>query len=252
MAVYEVAGVGSEEHGGTHEVRGVAPAGSGGLSDDELVEGMSGHAQGRGLGGLDIAGADAVALDVVLAVLGADVAGEHLEAALGAGVGGNGLAAQFAHHGADVDDLAVAFFDHLGDDGLADDEGGVQVHVDDLAEIRRAHLAHGDAFDDARVVDQNIDDADFFLDLVGERLHGGLIGHVADIALGGDAKLGVGGKSLVDQLLIDIVEHDLRARLMERGGNGETDAVAGAGDPRDFAFQREGIQNHDYCLLNIE
>ena len=82
-------------------------------------------AQGRGLRRFDIARPDAVALDVAGAVFGADVAREHLQAALGRGVGGNGLAAQLGHHGADVDDFAVALLDHCGDDGLGADEGGV-------------------------------------------------------------------------------------------------------------------------------
>ena len=59
-------------------------------------------AQGCGLRGGDVAGSDAVALDVVLAVLGGDVLGQHLQAALGCSVGGDGLTAQLAHHGADV------------------------------------------------------------------------------------------------------------------------------------------------------
>ena len=75
-------------------------------------------AQRSGLRGGDVAGSDAVALDVVLAVLGGDVLGQHLQAALGSGVGGDSLAAQLAHHGADVDDLAAALLDHIGDNGL--------------------------------------------------------------------------------------------------------------------------------------
>ena len=196
-------------------------------------------AQRRGLRGLDVARTDAVALDVRLAILGADVAGQHLQAALSRRVGGNGLTAQLAHHGADVDDLAVALFDHARNAGLGDDERRVQVNVDDLAEIGGAHLQHRDALDDAGVVDQNIDDADFLTDLGDGLLHRFLVGHVADIAVRLDALLFVSGQTLVDQLLIDIVEDDGRARRRIRAGDGEADAVRRAGDEGNLAFQTE-------------
>ena len=58
-----------------------------GLGNDELVEGMTAAvgldlAQRCGLRGSDVAGSNAVALDVVCAVLRSDVLGEHLQAAL--------------------------------------------------------------------------------------------------------------------------------------------------------------------------
>src|SRR5699024_8762763 len=79
VAVDEVGRVGGEEYGRAHEVLRGAPARGGRLGDDELVERMAAAvglalAQRRGLRRLDVARADAVALDVVLAVLGADVA----------------------------------------------------------------------------------------------------------------------------------------------------------------------------------
>ena len=117
VSVDEVGRIGSEEHRRSLQVLGVAPARCRSLGDDELVKRMTGAvrltlAQRRGLRCRDVARSDAVALDVVLAVLGADVAGQHLQAALRRRVGGHGLAAQLAHHGADVDDLAVTLLDH--------------------------------------------------------------------------------------------------------------------------------------------
>ena len=75
QAVDEVGGFGSQEDGGAAQVLGFAPAAGRGLGDDELVEGMTGAVglnltQRSGLRGGDVAGADAVALDVVSAVLG--------------------------------------------------------------------------------------------------------------------------------------------------------------------------------------
>ena len=174
QAIDKVGSLGGEEHGGSAQVLGFTPALGRGLGNDELVKRMTAAvgldlAQGRGLRGGDVAGSDAVALDVVLAVLGGDVLGQHLQAALGSGVGGDSLATQLAHHGADVDDLAAALLDHIGDNGLGDDEGGVQVNVDDLTELGSGHLDHRDALDDAGVVDQHVDVTDFggnFLDHV--------------------------------------------------------------------------------------
>ena len=134
QAVDEIGSFRCQEDSGAAQVFGVAPACSGSLGNDELVKRMAAAVrldltQGRGLRGGDVAGANAVALNVVLAVLGSNVFGQHLQAALGSRVSGNSLTAQFAHHGADVDDLAAALLDHVGDDGLGNDEGSVQVNI---------------------------------------------------------------------------------------------------------------------------
>ena len=134
LAVDKVGSMGGQEHAGADHVLGGAPAACGGLGADEGIEGMAAAigldlAQGSGLSGGNVARAHAVALDVVLAVLGGDVAGQHLQCALGGSVGGDSLAAQLAHHGADVDDLAAALSDHVGDDSLGDDERSVQVNI---------------------------------------------------------------------------------------------------------------------------
>ena len=150
----------------------------------------------------DVAGADAVALDVVLAVFRSDVLGEHLQAALGCSVGGDGLTAQLTHHGADVDDLAAALCDHVGDDGLCHDEGSVQIDVDDLTELGSAHLGHGDALDDTGVVDQNVDVANLLGDLCHHGVDGILIGHVADLAVSLEACFCVSSDALIHQMCI--------------------------------------------------
>ena len=250
MAVDEVGSVGGQEHGGSLQIIGCTPAGGGGFGNDELIEGMPASvglplAQGRGLRRFDIARPDAVALDVVRAVFGADVAREHLQAALGRGIGGNGFAAQLGHHGADVDDFSVTFLDHRGDDGLGADEGGVEVHVDDLAEIVGAHLRHGDALDDARVVDQNVDDADLVLHVCHQGLHRAFISHVADVAMGPDALFCIGGQPLVHQLLTDVVKDDGSTRGGKCLRNGETDAVGAARYPGDFTLQGKSVHIHE-------
>ena len=70
MAVDKIGGGGGQEHRRTAQVGGLAPTVGGGFRQDELVEGVLGAvglhlAQRRGLRRGDIAGADAVALDVI-------------------------------------------------------------------------------------------------------------------------------------------------------------------------------------------
>ena len=194
-------------------------------------------AQRCGLRGGNVAGSDAVALDVVSAVLGSDVLGQHLQAALCCCISRNGLTAQLAHHGADVDDLAAALCDHIGDDGLCHDEGSVQIDVDDLTELGSAHLGHGDALDDTGVVDQNVDVADFLGDLCHHSIDGVLVGDVADVAVSLDACLCIGSQTLVHQLLLDIIEHDGSAVGCHSLCNCHADAVGCAGDQRHLAGQ---------------
>ena len=247
QAVDKVGSLGSEEDSGAAQILGLAPALGRGLGNDELVKRMTAAVgldltQGCGLRGGDVAGSDAVALDVVLAVLGGNVLGQHLQAALGSSVGGDSLAAQLAHHGADVDDLAAALLDHIGNDSLGDDEGGVQVNVDDLTELGSGHLDHRDALDDTGVVDQHIDVADLGGDLLDHLIDGILVGDVADIAVGFDAGFLVGGQALVDQLLLDVVKDDLGAAVGHSGGNGKADAIGSAGDEGDLTGQVEGFR----------
>ena len=88
QAVDEVGSLGGEEDSGAAQILGLAPALGRGLGNDELVKRMTAAigldlAQGCGLRGGDVAGSDAVALDVVLAVLGGNVLGQHLQTALG-------------------------------------------------------------------------------------------------------------------------------------------------------------------------
>ena len=190
-----------KEHAGANHVLRVAPAACGGLGNDELVKGMTAAigldlAQGRGLGGGNVAGTHAVALDVVLAVLRGDVLGQHLQRTLGGGVGRNGLAAQLAHHGADVDDLARALFHHVGQHGLGAVESTAHMDVDHTHKVGVAHLDHGHALHQTGVVHQNVHRPDLGLDLCHHGVYGVLVGNVCHIAVGVDAGSLVGGHAL--------------------------------------------------------
>ncbi len=98
---------------------------------------------------------------------------------------------------------------------------------------------HRDALDDAGVVHKDVDDTDFLFDPSYQRVDLLLAGHVADVAMGFDALGLVGGQSLVDQLLLDVVEDDFGALACECRGQCEADAVGGARHKSDFAFQRK-------------
>ena len=146
-SVHEVRSVGSKEYCRSLKVFRVAPSCSRCLGHDELVERMSASVsltltQRSCLRCSDVSGSDAVALDVVLAVLGADVSCKHLQSALGSRVCGYSLASELAHHGADVDDLSVTFLNHSRDNRLGNDERCVQVYIDDFAEFICLHLKH--------------------------------------------------------------------------------------------------------------
>ena len=199
-------------------------------------------AQRRGLRGSDVARPNAVALDIGLAKLGADVLGEHLESALGGGIAGDGLAAELAHHGADVDDLAVTLGDHARQAGLGNDKRGIEVDVDDATEVLGAHVEHRGALDDAGVVDQNVGrGAKIGLDLGDELGDDGLVGDVGNIAVSIKAQLAVVLLGLGDLVGVTGVKGNLGACLSERLGNGHADAIGGAGHERDLAVQAEAV-----------
>ncbi len=244
LTVHEVGGVGGQEDAGADHIFRVAPAARRGLGGDELVEGVTAAVgldltQRGGLGGGDIARTHAVALDVVLAVLGGDVLGQHLEGALCGGVGGDGLAAQLAHHGADVDDLSLLLFHHVGQDSLGAVERTAHMDVDDPHEVGVAHLDHRHPLHQAGIVDQNVHRADLGLDLRHHRVDGVLVGDVCGIAVSVNAGGFISGHALLKAGLGRAVEADGGTALGHTLCDGEADAVRTAGDEGDPALQIE-------------
>ncbi len=118
---------------------------------------------------------------------------EDLVNTLGGSVGRDGLAAQLAHHGADVDDLALALFHHVRQNGLGAVEGTAYMDIDDPHKVGVAHLDHGHALHQTGVVYQNVHRADLDLDLCHHGVDGVLVGNVCHIAVGVDAGSLVGG-----------------------------------------------------------
>ena len=255
MTVDKVRCIGCQEHSRTHQILRCSPTACGRLGDDELIEGVAAAIrlplpQRGGLGRGDVSGADAVALDVGFAVFRADVPGQHFQAALGRGIGGNRLPAQLAHHGADIDDLAVSLFQHAGNDGLCADKRTNQVDVHHLTEFLGTHFGHRNPLDNTGVVHQNIHTAQIRFDLFHQLLHLGFIRHICDVALGIDSLGGIIRKCLVKVRLAAAVKGDFRACARQRLRNGKPNAVSTAGDKGNFAFQRKKILHiHERVLL---
>ena len=60
----------------------------------------------------DIPRANAIALDIELTILGRNVAGEHLQPALGSGISRYCLTPQLTHHRTDIDDFSMPLLNH--------------------------------------------------------------------------------------------------------------------------------------------
>lgn len=183
------------------------------LGQDEIIEWMARCAQRCSLRRRDVARADAVALDVPVAVLRSDVLRQHLEAAFRRRIRRHRLAPHFTEHRADIDDLAMSLAQHAGQHSFRDDERSRQVDIDNLAEILRRHLEHRDALDDARIVHEDVDGPKLLLDIRDHRTDSLFIRDIADVAMRLNAVFLVVRQRLVHMRLAAAVERDFRARI---------------------------------------
>ena len=205
----------------------------------------------------DVARTNAVALDVPVAELRSDVLRQHLETALRRRVRRHRLAAHFAEHRADIDDLAVPLAQHAGQHSLRDDERCRQVDVNDLTEIRRLHLEHRRALDDACIVHKDVDGAERLFNIGNHLAHRSLIRDITEISMRLDAVLLVIRQCLVHVRLTAAVECDLRARIGIRLRNRIANAISRPRHQRYLARQRELFRDikhdrspfHDAAIL---
>ena len=199
--------------------------------------------QRSGLRRSNVTGADAVALDVVLAVLRANVAGEHLEATLGGGVGTHGLATQLTHHGAYIDDFALPARHHLRNHGRRTDVRTHQVHVNHALELCTGHLVHGNALDDTGVVHQNVYLPYLCMNLLYQFFYSLFIRHIAYIAVYiGNTGLFVCLQPLFHRSLVGRIKDDVFDTGLHKSlGNSKANAVCGSCYPGILALQREKI-----------
>lgn len=239
MAVDKVRGIRRQEHSRPHEILRRAPAMRRRLGQDEIIERMARRAQRCSLRRRDVARADAVALDVPVAVLRSDVLRQHLEAAFRRRIRRHRLAPHFTEHRADVDDLAMSLAQHAGQHSLRDDERSRQVDIDNLAEILRRHLEHRDALDDARIVHEDVDGPKLLLDIRDHRTDRLFIRDIADIAMRLNAIFLVVRQRLVHMRLTAAVERDFRARISISLRNRIANAIGRARHQCHLARQRE-------------
>ncbi len=110
----------------------------------------------------------------------------------------------------------------------------------DALEVVRGHLQQRLAMLHAGVVDEDVQGTDPLLDPLYRRLYGDLVGdverHGVHCAAGVPRKLGAG---LLQRLGITSVEHDLGPGFGQSCGQGQADALAGAGDQGPTAGQGE-------------
>ena len=195
--------------------------------------------QRRRLRRLDVSRPDAVALDVVFAVLAGNVLRQHLQAALCSRIRAHRLAPQLAHHAADVDDLSVSFSIIPGITALLT-MNGVRV-TSTTCRNCAAVISHIGMRLMMPALLPNVDDAHFLGDLLHHRLHRVLVRYVAHTYpwASRPASSLYAARPLSHQLLPDVIEYDGRARLRHAFRDGKTDAVARACYQRYLAFQRK-------------
>ena len=189
----------------------------------------------------DVAGTNAVALDVVFAILRTDVASQHLQTTLCCSISRHSLTSQFRHHGADVDNLAFTTLHHLRQHSAGADVGCHKVNVYHLLKLLTCHFMHRNTFDDASVVHKNVNLTHFLMNSFHQCLHSLLVRHVTEVALHiRDASLLVVVQPQLQRRFAPCVEHDiLCTSLSKRLGNIETDAVRCTRHPSVLTFQRK-------------
>src|SRR5438105_1911506 len=134
VAVDEGRGVAGEEHRGADQVFDIAPAARRRAVDEPAAELGVVDERLRQLG-LEVAGAEAVDLDAVLAPVDRHALGEHLHRALAGGVRRDVRPPELALHRADVDDFAALARDHPARHRLADDEDAVDIGAHQLVPV---------------------------------------------------------------------------------------------------------------------
>ena len=172
-------------------------------------------------------------MDVILAVLGADVTRQHLQATLGSRISRNGLAAQLTHHRADIDDLTFAAFHHLRQYRCRNDIRRYEIDIDHLLKLLAFHLVHRDTLDDTGVIDEDMNGTYLFMNTLHEGFNRHFIRHVAHIAMCVLYTFcAIEFQGFIDRFLTAGIEDDmLRTCLCERLGDSKTNAVTCACHP---------------------
>ena len=132
--------------------------------------------------GCKITRANTVDLNVMGCPFDTHVLGQHFQSTLCSSIGPNSISAQFAHHGANVDDLTCFALDHSFDHRFGNDKRTDQINFDDLLKIGHLHVHQWRAFDDPGIINQNINGAHFILNSCDCLLDFLFIGYIKTIA----------------------------------------------------------------------
>ena len=190
--------------------------------------------------GQEVAGADAINLNVVLGPFNGHAAGQLLQATLRGGVGRDGSTGDLARQRADVDDLAATVRNHPRCHRSGDEEGPRQVGCKHPVPVGERELGQGTALLHASVVDEDVDAAERGLGLGDPGDHCSLVGHVkADRDRARDA-----GERRPDPFGVAAMDCNARAGGGEALGDGEADAGGGAGYEGGPAFEVEKVETH--------
>ncbi len=178
-------------------------------------------------------GGNAVDGEIVAGSFFSEGFGEGDDAGLGGAVSHGVGVAFLAGDGGDVDDAAVVVTEHVGDDGAAAEEDAGEVDVEDLLPIFDGIVPCGViGASDAGVGDEDVDAPVAGEGRLGGVLDGGSAGDVNGVS--GDGSEGKGGGELclrvLQQVFVAIPEGDGCAGIKQARGDGEADALSGAGD----------------------
>ena len=134
MTVDSVRSMARKEYGRSSQFFRLEPSSCRSLGADETIKGMARAvgltlSQRCSLRCSYITGTYTIALNVIFSIFGADIAGEHLESALGGSVCTDRFSAEFGHHRADIDNFSLTALHHLRQYSSTDDIWSHKVNV---------------------------------------------------------------------------------------------------------------------------
>src|SRR5690606_34782912 len=129
LSIDKVAGLTRQKYSHPIQIPWISPSSCRCAINDKLVEGMAIYPQRGGLVCGKIAGTYTVDLYIELGPFGGQVAGQHFQSTFGSRIGCNIIPAQFAHHGAYVDDLSRSLGFHCLGDSLRENKWRNKVHI---------------------------------------------------------------------------------------------------------------------------
>lgn len=186
------------------------------------------------------AGADAVDGDAFGSEFESERFSEAEEAGFAGGIGGAAREGDVAHDRGEVDDAAVTFAPHVGNERAAHQERTDEIGVQDGGPLLIAEVCDVFADVDAGIVDQDVnlaelrdDEALQFADVLFARDIGGEY-------FGRDVVLASGFGDGIERIGIASDEGEIRTGLGEGEGESFTEAFASAGDDRGTVFERVG------------